>query len=95
MLAMATSLLTFTNVYAADDFDTVINNGRVIDPETGLDAVRNVGIKDGSIAAISEFPLTGATTINALPESRSALAHHSLSKTERLTKRRKGLQKYL
>lgn len=65
MLAMATSLLTFTNVYAADDFDTVINNGRVIDPETGLDAVRNVGIKDGSIAAISEFPLTGATTINA------------------------------
>ena len=26
-------------------FDLVITGGRVIDPETGLDAVRNVGIK--------------------------------------------------
>ena len=27
------------------DYDLVITGGRVIDPETGLDAVRNVGIK--------------------------------------------------
>ena len=50
---------------AAADFDTVIVNGRVVDPESGLDAVRNVGIKDGSITAISEFPLAGTTTIDA------------------------------
>ena len=28
-------------------YDLVIIGGRVIDPETGLDAVRNVGIKVG------------------------------------------------
>ena len=30
-------------------YDVVIKGGRVIDPETGLDAVRHVGIKDGRI----------------------------------------------
>ena len=39
--------------------DLVITNGRVIDPETKLDAVRNVGIDDGRIAAVSEAPLKG------------------------------------
>ena len=34
-------------------FDVVLANGRVIDPETQLDAVRNVGITDGHIAAVS------------------------------------------
>ena len=33
--------------------DLVILNGRVIDPETGFDAVANVAIEDGRIAAIS------------------------------------------
>ena len=46
-------------------FDLVISNGRVIDPETGLDAVRNVGIVDDRIAAISEFPLDGDSVIDA------------------------------
>ena len=27
------------------DFDVVILNGRVIDPESNLDAIRNIGIK--------------------------------------------------
>ena len=30
---------------AGDGFDIVIANGRVMDPETGLDAIRNVGIR--------------------------------------------------
>lgn len=34
-------------------FDVVISGGRVIDPETGLDGTRNIGIKGGRIAAIS------------------------------------------
>lgn len=61
----ALMLLVFSGATFAQDFDTVINNGRVIDPETGLDAIRNVGVRDGSIAAISEFPLTGAEMIDA------------------------------
>jgi hypothetical protein len=45
--------------------DVVILNGRVIDPETGLDAIRNVAVEDGRITAISEFPLEGDTVIDA------------------------------
>ncbi|MGH9391211.1 MAG: amidohydrolase family protein, partial [Vicinamibacteria bacterium] len=36
------------------DLDLVLAGGRVLDPETGLDAKRDVGIAAGSIAAISE-----------------------------------------
>ena len=52
---------------AADDekYDVVIANGRVMDPESGLDAVRNVGISGGKIRAISSSPLQGKTTMDA------------------------------
>jgi hypothetical protein len=33
-------------------FDLVIKGGRVVDPETALDGVRDVGIRDGLIASI-------------------------------------------
>ena len=46
-------------------FDVVIAGGRVIDPESGLDAVRHVGIRSGAVGAISESPLTGTTTVDA------------------------------
>jgi len=46
-------------------YDTVIANGRVMDPETGLDAVRNVGISAGKIRAISVEPLNGKTVLDA------------------------------
>ena len=49
----------------AADYDLVINNGRVMDPETKFDAVANVGIKDGSIVAITEEKITGKKTIDA------------------------------
>ena len=45
--------------------DLVISGGRVMDPETGLDAVRNVGIADGRIAAVTEEALEGAESIDA------------------------------
>ncbi|MGI9161382.1 MAG: amidohydrolase family protein, partial [Mycobacterium sp.] len=48
------------------EFDVVIAGGRVIDPETGLDALRSVGIRAGSIAAISDADLNGAVTLDAL-----------------------------
>ena len=50
---------------AAQDFDLVIVNGRVMDPESGLDAVRSVGVRGGSIAAIEPGPLRGRTVIDA------------------------------
>lgn len=48
-----------------EGFDLVIANGRVIDPETGLDGVRSVGIRGGRIAAISSTPLRGRTVLDA------------------------------
>ena len=49
----------------AQDYDVVILNGRVMDPETDFDAVRNVGIEDGSIVAITKDTITGRETIDA------------------------------
>ncbi len=50
---------------ANPEYDVVIANGRVMDPETGLNALRNVGITGGKISAISVAPLAGKTTIDA------------------------------
>jgi len=50
---------------AAQQYDIVLEGGRVMDPETGLDAVRNVGIHDGKIARISAAPLSGQRIIHA------------------------------
>ncbi len=46
-------------------YEIAINGGRVIDPESGLDAVRSVGIRDGRIETVSESELVGETTIDA------------------------------
>jgi len=59
------ALAAVSAVASAADFDLVINNGRVIDPESKLDAVRSVGITGGKIAAISEKPLSGQKAIDA------------------------------
>ena len=50
---------------AEDRFDLVIRGGRVIDPQSGLDGVRNVGIRGNRIAAVTEAPLDGASVIDA------------------------------
>ena len=68
-LKISLSMLIVSLVMAmpalAVDYDLVINNGRVIDPETLFDDVANVGIKDGRIVEISKNPLKGAETIDA------------------------------
>src|SRR5215467_9920995 len=52
--------------YAADEvYDVVITGGRIMDPESGLDAVRNIGIMGGKIRMISEAPQQGKQTIDA------------------------------
>jgi N-acyl-D-aspartate/D-glutamate deacylase len=49
----------------AQAYDVVIVNGRVLDPESNLDAIRSVGITGRTIAAVSTERLTGRTTIDA------------------------------
>ena len=65
----AAALFAYTVLAAsplrAEVFDLVIEHGRVIDPESGLDAVRHVGIQGGVIRAVSENPLLGRRTIDA------------------------------
>ena len=57
--------LVFAATALAQDYDLAIVNGRVIDPETMLDAVLNVGVKDGRIAAVTGQPISGEETIDA------------------------------
>ena len=58
-------LLILTAPLIAQQYDIAVNNGRVIDPESKLDAIRSIGVKNGKISAISPRPLTGKTDINA------------------------------
>src|SRR5579862_3451566 len=47
------------------NYDVVLRGGRVMDPDSGLDATRNVGIRGGKIAAISTAALQGKIDIDA------------------------------
>ena len=49
---------------SAQQYDLVIANGRVMDPASGLDAARNIGIKDGKIAVVSTGSLSGKTVLD-------------------------------
>ena len=46
-------------------YDRVILGGRVMDPASKLDAVRNIGLLDGRIAIITTEALRGRDTIDA------------------------------
>jgi len=46
-------------------YDVVITGGRVMDPASGLDAVRHVGIRGGKIVTITEDEITGDRLIDA------------------------------
>ena len=50
---------------SAQQYDLVIDQGRVMDPETALDDVRNIGIRDGKVVSISTSPLSGKRMIHA------------------------------
>ena len=50
---------------AQQPYDIVLQGGRVIDPESKLDAIRHVGIRQGKIAAVSNTPLTGKVILDA------------------------------
>lgn len=57
-------LATVAGRPAPEPYELVLAGGRVIDPESGLDAVRNVGIRDGRIAAITARTLDGRERID-------------------------------
>jgi N-acyl-D-aspartate/D-glutamate deacylase len=63
MLALAAILLPLLGF--SQTYDLVIEGGRVLDPETGLDGVRNVAIAQGKIVRISADPLDGKRVISA------------------------------
>ncbi len=64
-LILCLGLLLLPTFLTAQQYDLVLEGGRVMDPETALDAVRNVGIRDGKIARISAAPLSGRRVIHA------------------------------
>ncbi len=49
---------------APKPYDIVLTGGRVVDPASGLDGVRNVGIREGSIQEVTEEALVGVTQID-------------------------------
>src|SRR5438128_10186685 len=53
-LAIATICVTLAACAReqAPPYDLVVANGRVLDPESGLDAVRHVGVRGGKIVTI-------------------------------------------
>jgi N-acyl-D-aspartate/D-glutamate deacylase len=64
LLVLLAALATVHTAQPAGPYDIVLAGGRVMDPATGLDAVRHVGIRGGQIATISQTPLTGATVVD-------------------------------
>ena len=59
------AFLIVSTFAAAQQYDIVLAGGRVMDPESGLDAIRNVGIRDGKVARISQEPLSGRRVVHA------------------------------
>ena len=57
--------IPFAHSNAENSFDLVILNGRVIDPESRTDAIRNLGISNGTIKAISTSKLDGRMVVDA------------------------------
>ncbi len=61
-------LLAFGSISGATQktpaLDLVLAGGRVMDPESGLDAIRYLGLHDRKIAAISAQPLRGAEVVD-------------------------------
>ena len=58
-------LCLLPSLLAAQSYDIVLQHGRVMDPESGLDAVRTIGITGNKIAAVSDRPLRGKVEVDA------------------------------
>ena len=68
MVKLILSIFLTLFLFAANaqgTFDIVINNGRVMDPETGFDDVRNIGISGDRIVIITDEEIVGEKSIDA------------------------------
>ena len=63
VLVTLVSLLSASTAFG-EKFDVVLKGGRVVDPETGLDAIRDVGIRADRIVRVSTEPLEGGRVID-------------------------------
>src|ERR1700679_964672 len=64
MMMKRICLFVFAISMWGQTYDTVLANGRVMDPESGLDAIRYVGIRGKRIEAISATPLDGKNVVD-------------------------------
>src|SRR5213595_1236535 len=62
---MITVLLLLLQLGTPPVYDRVILGGRVIDPATRRDAVRNIGLTGGRIAVITTHAIRGRDTVDA------------------------------
>src|SRR5438552_18867836 len=62
---IASILPAMLHAQASARYDLVILGGRVMDPASGLHAVRNVAIAGGRVAAITTGRIAGRDTIDA------------------------------
>ena len=46
----------------ATEFDVVLRGGRVVGPDTGVDGVKDIGIRGGKIAAVADHVIAGPGT---------------------------------
>lgn len=65
LLLSLTAFLVISCQNEPTNYDVVILNGRVMDPETNFDGIRNVGIVADKIVTITEKDITGKETIDA------------------------------
>jgi N-acyl-D-aspartate/D-glutamate deacylase len=65
LIASFLLLVLWTVTASAQQYDVVLEGGHVMDPETGVDAVRNVGVRDGKIARISREALSARRVVHA------------------------------
>src|SRR5215510_8724865 len=64
IITYAIVVTSVTQGQLVSTFDLVLIGGRVMDPESGLDAVRNIGISGGRVSAISSERLQGKQVVD-------------------------------
>jgi N-acyl-D-glutamate deacylase len=62
---MITALLLVLQLTTPPVYDRVVLGGHVMDPESNVDAVRNIGLQGGRIAVITTEAIRGRDTIDA------------------------------
>ena len=61
---LALALLATACQGKSETFPLVLHGGRVMDPASGLDSIRDVAIRDGKVVAISPTPLKGTEVVD-------------------------------